>query len=184
MWTHLDLTVDGSFPCVFPANSSLWTYHLVIHLCKRHIQFSRLAWKAFANAHEIVFVLRINCGPCLFPDWRNSWVSLLCSMLTLDVNDIGNHFRKHSSNRQRWKCVPHTCSESSDYLYIQAVCRESFSWPILLHQNTILSASDVQLLVSRAHNVLSFSPSLSLCLSFHFLSQYSQICAGLYATQN
>ncbi len=114
-------------------------------------------------------MLRINCGPCLFPDWRNSWVSLLCSILTLDVNDIGNHFRKHSSNRQRWKCVPHTCSESSDYLYIQARMQRKYSAANFAASKHHFVSFWCAITCFRAHNVLSFSPSLSLYLSFHFL---------------
>lgn len=131
-----------------------------------HIQLSKLIWKAFANAHEIVFVPRINCGPCLFPDWRNSWVSLLCSILTLDVNDIGNHFRKHSLHPPALEvCAARRLWILRLSVYTSRMQRK-FQLPILLHQNTTLSASDVQLLVS-GH--ITCSPSPPLCLSFHFL---------------
>lgn len=135
-----------------------------------HIQLSKLIWKAFANAHEIVFVRRINCGPCLFPDWRNSWVSLLCSILTLDVNDIGNHFRKHSLHPPALEvCAARRLWILRLSVYTSRMQRK-FQLPILLHQNTTLSASDVQLLVS-GHITCSPSPPLCLSVSLFIFSQ-------------
>lgn len=88
--------------------------------------------------------------PLLFPDIRRQW---------------------HWKSLQKafpLTAIASSCTSLRLWILRLSVCMQrKFQLPILLYQNTILSASDVQLLLS-VH--ITFSLSLSLShLSFHFL---------------
>lgn len=151
--------------CWTHSNLIIWTLNMsfgnTVNLCKCFILQTNL--KTLPKANKIVFVLRINWNVCsrlvkqlgqpvLFPDIRCQW---------------------HWKSLQKafpLTAIAGSCSSLRLWILRLSVCMQrKFQLPILLYQNTILSASDVQLLLSVR---ITFSLSLFLSLSpisFHFL---------------